>query len=68
MTYKPPVRNKAQIPIFSNRGSCSFLTSGMGARRIAKSVSTQGIGTITLNIAEFPHFARISGCQLARIG
>ena len=50
-TDKPPVRNKAEIPIFSMRGSCSFLTSGIGAKRITKSVTTQGIGTTTVKMA-----------------
>ena len=56
-TYRPPVRNKAQSSIFSVRGSCSFLIKGIGARRMAKSVITQGIGIITVNIASFPHRA-----------
>ena len=68
MTHKPPVRNRADIPIFSMRGSCSFLTSGMGAKRIAKSVSTQGIGTITVNIAELPQCPCTAGFQLLWIG
>ena len=68
LPYSPPLRNRAQIPIFFARESCKLRIMGIGANKMAKSVNIQGIGAIQLSVSWFPHLYRISLSQFARIG
>ena len=60
-TYIPPVKQSAHSPILSARFSCNFLMTNRGAIKIAKSVTTHGMGASTSSAGRLPQCCGMSG-------